>query len=173
MRNDYSIEERDDRRTWDDGLVQDCEKAVFFEEEVPNSPVLEYLGEFKALIDACGKVSYYFNMKKFVSAGVNKAKNIASAYHHDLKYYNDQLNEWREKAKRSYAILSLHVDRFGYKMPKAKNDFLNSLTVSKDRREAYKDYLDSCLKNNRTLSIQEMETKFQQRLQKRLKKASK
>ncbi len=169
MIDDYSFEEADDERTWDGSLVPDCER---YEEEVANMPVLEYLGEFKALIDACGQVSYFFNMKKFVSAGVNKAKSIASAYHHDLRYYDDQLNEWREKAKRSYAILSLHASGFGYTMPEVRNDFLNSMTVSKDRREAYKYYLDSCLKNNRTLPIQEMEAKYQRRLRKRLKRAN-
>lgn len=177
MRNDgFSIEERDDKRTLDGSLVPDCEKVPFGEETAP-LPVLEYLGEFKALIDACGQVSYYFNMKKFVAAGVNKAKNIASAYHHDLRYYSDQLNEWKEKARRSFAILGLHASKFGYEMPnstkKEINNYLNGLVVSKDRRDAYKDYLDTCLDNNKTLSPKQLEAKFQQRLQKRLKKAMK
>lgn len=139
------------------------------EPEEENLPVLEYLGEFKALIDACGKVSYYFNMKKFVAAEVNKAKKIASAYEHDLAYYKDQCNEWKVKAERSYEVLKLHAAKFGYEMP-AKKDYLNSLTISKDRRAAYKGYLATCLKNRKTLSPAELERKFQNLLKKRLKR---
>ena len=163
--NGYSFEESDDRRTWTGELVPDCEKAKTV------LPVLEYLGEFKALIDACGQVSYYFNMRRFVYAEVNKAKIVAAAYQHDLRYYNDQLNEWREKARRSFGVLTLHADKFGYKFPD-RNDFLNGLTVSKDRREAFKDYLRTLLKREQTLSPDELETKFQKRLQRRLRRAA-
>ncbi|MBO7560523.1 hypothetical protein J6T21_00570 [Candidatus Saccharibacteria bacterium] len=172
----YSFEEKDDSRTWTDELVQDCDRTPFVEEEELPLPVLEYLGEFKALIDACGQVSYYFNMRNFVRAGVNKAKIVAASYQHDLRYYNDQLNEWRVKAGRSFAVLSLHASKFGFEMPKTReeeNDFLNNLAVKKDRRKAYKGYLDSCLKKEKVLSPQQLEAKFQQMLQKRLNKANK
>lgn len=172
MSDDFKIEEQDDERTWGDELTPDCEKGPFSYDDEMSLPVLEYLGEFKALIDACGQVSYHYNMKKFVSAGANKAKNIASAYHHDLRYYNDQLTEWRVKAERSFAVLSLHAARFGYQMP-LKRQFLNALAFYEDRRDAYKGYLSTCLKNYKTLSPSEMEGKYQRRLQKRFKKAKK
>lgn len=162
MRDDYNIEEKDDERTFNNELTPDCENRIL--------PVIEYLGEFKALIDACGQVSYHFNMKKFVSADINKAKKIASAYHHDAQYYTQQLNEWRVKARRSYAIVGFHAARLGFQMPN-ENDFLNSLVISKDRRAAYKGYLDTCLKKEEPLSPCELETKFQCRLKKRLNKA--
>jgi hypothetical protein len=173
MKDDgFRFEEVDDKRTWGDGLVPDCEKVEASKQQVePSLPVLEYLAEFKALIDACGQVSYFYNMKKFVGAGVNKAKNVAAAYHHDLRYYSDQLTEWKVKAERSFAILGHYADRFGYKMPVRKN-LLNDLTLSEDRRSAYKGYLGTCLKHLRTLSPGELETKYQNRLQKRLKKTN-
>lgn len=175
-RRAFAVEENDDARTWTDELIFDChndgEGGMPFKNDKPPMPILEYLAEFKALIDACGKVSYFFNMKKFVKANVNKAKAVASAYNHDLRYYQDQLNEWLVKARRSYAILGLHAAKFGYEMP-AENYWLNQMTVSEDRRSAYKGYLQTCLKNKKTLSPTEMEAKFQQRLQKRLKKAVK
>lgn len=170
MSVDHKIEEADDERTFGDELIPDCEKGPFSYEDEVSLPVLEYLGEFKALIDACGQVSYYYNMKKFVGAGANKAKLIASAYHHDLRYYNDQLIEWRVKAERSFAVLSLHAAKFGYEMP-ARKEFLNALALYEDRRNAYKGYLDTCLKGNKTLSPAELEDKYQRRLRKRLKKA--
>ena len=172
MRNeDFSIEEIDDPRTFTGELVPDCEKSdeLPFEESANSVTVLEYLGEFKALIDACGQVSYFFNMKKFVKAGVNKAKSIASAYHHDLRYYNDQLAEWKVKAERSFAIVTLHALKLGYRMPEKKH-FLNLLTLYETRRKAYKDYLSTCLKNQRPLSPNELEAKYQKRLQKALEK---
>jgi len=132
-------------------------------------PVLEYLGEFKACIDACGQVSYYWNMKNFVVADVNKAKIVASAYQHDLRYYEDQLREWLEKARRSYSVLKLHAEKFGYNMPKAK-EFLNGLTLSKDRRKAFKGYLETYLKKREAPSPAELEEKFQLLLEKRLKR---
>ncbi|MBR3228664.1 hypothetical protein IKF67_00270 [Candidatus Saccharibacteria bacterium] len=169
--DDFSFEEQDDDRTWGDELIPDCEREETVEEEVV-PPVLEYLGELKAMIDACGQVSYYYNMRNFIRAEVNKAKVVASAYNHDLLYYKVMYKEWEAKARRSYSILGLHAAKFGYKMP-PENDFLNSLALSKDRREAYKDYLVTCLKNEKTLSPAEMEKKFQKRLQRRLKKAQK
>ena len=167
MKDDgFTFEERDDKRTWGDGeLIPDSEK-VFADEP---SPILEYLGEFKALIDACGLVSYFMNMKRFIAADVNKAKNVAMAYNHELRYYSDQLAEWKEKAKRSYGILSLHADELGYSMPR-KSEFLNKLAVSKDRRESYKQYLQTCVKRQKTLSPEVLEAKYQRRLQNRLKK---
>lgn len=162
MKDDYRIEEADDERT--DGLVPDCDSSN--KNESPFRSVLEYLGEFRALIDACGQVSYYYNMEMFVKAGAKKAKVVASAYHHDLDYYRDQLTEWKVKAERSFAVLSLHAAKFGYKMP-SKKSFLNGLTLSKDRRNAYKDYLAVCVKNNKTLSPIELEVKFQRRLRRR------
>ena len=173
MTDDYRIEEADDERTFGDELTQDCNKQPFVEaEEEFSLPVMEYLGEFKALIDACGQVSYFWNMKRFVSADVNKAKNIASAYHHDLRYYQDQLKEWQVKATRSFDVLSLHASKFDYEMP-AKILFLNALTLSEDRRDAYKGYLATCVKNMTTLSPRELEKKFAHRLRKRLEKANK
>ncbi len=172
MSDDYRIEEVDDKRTFGDELVLDCEKGPFSFEDEASAPVLEYLGEFKALIDACGQVSYHYNMKKFVKAGANKAKIIASAYNHDLRYYNDQLIEWRVKAERSYAVLSLHAAKFGYEMP-ARKEFLNALALYEDRRNAYKGYLNTCLKGNKTLSPSELEDKYQRRLRKRLVKMKK
>lgn len=166
---DFCIEEQDDKRTWGDELVPDCEKGseASFGEDTELLPVLEYLGEFKALIDACGNASYYFNMKKFVKADVNKAKRIASYYNHDLKYYDDQLKEWRVKAERSYLILDQLASRFNYAMPE-KKAFLNSLALSYDRRKAYKDYLLVAQRNLKTISPSELEAKFQKRILRRM-----
>ena len=138
-----------------------------FEEEA--MPVLEYLGEFKALIDACGQVSYFWNMKRFIRAEVNKAKVVASAYQHDFGYYQDQTKEWVVKARRSFKILEMYAQKFGYDVPE-ENDFLNGLAVSSDRRRAFKRYLYTCFKKEKAISFDEMETKFQAMLQKRLKK---
>ena len=179
MKDDgFKFEEADDPRTWTDELVPDCEReeaeipkeaeqAPFKQEVAISLPVLEYLGEFKALIDACGQVSYFLNMREYVKAGVNKAKIVASAYNHDLQYYEDQLAEWRVKARRSFAVLALYMESFGYEKITDRDKFLNELALSKDRRSAYKGYLASCLKNKRALSPAELEAKYQQRLLKR------
>ena len=89
--NGYNIHEHDDPRTWDDSLIPDCERVPeqseeFFEDD-GNQPILEYIGELKNLIDACGQVSYFWNMRDFIKYGtVNKAKVVASAYKHDTRY---------------------------------------------------------------------------------------
>ena len=63
--------------------------------------VLEYLGNFKALIDACGSISYYNNMKNFINAGSNKVKIVASAYQHD-KRTDGNNSETPDLNKRQY-----------------------------------------------------------------------
>lgn len=137
-----------------------------------NPPILEYLGEFKALIDACGMVSYNWRMRENLKAGINKVKIVAASYQHDLKHYDDELTEWRAKANRAFTVLSFQAEKLGYEMPERKV-FLNDLAILKDRRKAYKGYLETCIKNSKTLSPAELEAKFQQRLQKRLNKAKK
>ena len=170
MRDDgFRIEEVDDERTIDDTLIPDCEAVPFTDENELSLPVLEYVAEFKALIDACGWVSYYYNMKRFLAANANKAKIVASSYNHDLRYYNDQLNTWREKARRSFDVMSLHAKKFGFIVPN-KNDFLNSLTLYKTRRDCYKYYIGRCLKTESIMSPKQLEQKFAERLNKRLKR---
>lgn len=164
--NDYIVEERDDPRTTTGELIPDCEKE---DGESFDLPILEYLCEFRALVDACGQVSYYMNMKKCIMEKVSKAVVVAAAYQHDLRYYEEQYNGWRFKARRSYNVLSVHAKKLGYEMPNLSS-FLNAMTFSKDRRDAYRDYLDTCLKNSKTISPREMEKKFQLRLKKRTKK---
>lgn len=163
---DFRFDEADDPRTWGEELVPDCEKNK-------NLPVLEYLSGFRALINACGQVSYFYNMRLSVAVGVNKAARvIAPAYHHNFRYYDDKLKDWRAKAKKSFIILEFHGKKLGYYFSE-QTSFLNSLALSKDRREAYKGYLDTCFKQHKALSPNEMEEKFQKRLQKRLNKAKK
>lgn len=130
--------------------------------------VLEYLGNFKALIDACGSISYYNNMKNFINAGSNKVKIVASAYQHDKRYYGEQCKEWRVKAKESYEALSFFAKKLGYDMPEG-NELINDLIFSRDRRGAYKGYLGTCQKNNTTLSPEELEDKFLRRMQRKLR----
>lgn len=132
-------------------------------------PVLEYLAEFKALIDACGQISYFNNMRDFKAAGVLKASIVASAYSHPYAYYDDQSREWGVKASRSYAVLKYQAEKLGFEIP-AEDDLLKMLTYKKDRREAYTGYLNTCLKNDKAWSPAELEEKFQNRLKKRMKK---
>lgn len=170
MSDDYRIEESDDPRTWGDELVSDCEAKEQQPKEEPKEEgivsILEYLGELKNLIDACGNVSYFWNMKRYVKADVNKAKIIAAAYQRNLRYYEDQCNEWRVKAERSFIVLKALAEKFGYEKPDRK-DFLNKLTLYKDRRDAYKVYLRTCLKNKTPISFEELEDKYEKRLLKR------
>lgn len=167
MRDDgFSYEELDDERTINGELAQDCNSVSASEEIGPSA--IEYVAQFKALIDACGQVSYYFNMRKYLAAEVNKVKIIASAYQHDLAYYNDQLNDWKTKAEIAFGALAFQANRLGYSLPEKKS-YLNMLTLYKDRRDAYKDYLRTCLKNGELRSPARLESDFQKRLKKRLK----
>lgn len=170
MSDNYRIEEKDDPRTWGDELSPDCEEK---EPEIPQEEwdvtVLEYLGELKYLIDACGNVSYFWNMKNFTKAGVNKAKMIATAYQHDVRYYDEHLREWRVKAKRSFVVLKTLAGKLGYDMP-GQRVLLNDLTLSKDKRDAYKAYLRTCEKNHVSISFDELEAKYRKRILKRSKK---
>lgn len=164
--NENYFEENDDPRTQTGELVEDCKKGSLKKEKKIPESVLEYLGEFKGLIDICGQVSYFYNMSKYVSADVNKAKIVAAAYQHDLEYYNDQLNEWRVKGRIAFGVLGLHARKLGYEMPDQLT-FLNDLATSKDRRKAYKGYIDTLMWNAKTLSPTELEAKYQDLLRKR------
>ncbi len=175
--NGYSFEETDDSRTFSSELIPDCEKVNGLPDDndileaeadkvLSDLLPLEYVAEFRSLIDACGQTSYYWNMKQFVVERVKKAEDIAAAYQHDAGYYNEQYREWAAKAKRSYKILGLHAARLAYKMPEMR-EMLNELTLYKDRRECYRYYLDSCLKTGATLSPEELEKKYAARIEKR------
>lgn len=179
--NDYKIEEADDPRTWTDELVPDCERSDEPTSESANGApsdddvfgdllITEYVGEFRALIDACGQVSYYMNMVKFVQGDVAKAKKVAAAYQHDLRYYKEQYNEWRVKALRSFDALGVHAAPLGHSMPSDKKVFLNNLVLHKDRRECYKYYLDGYFPKGITFSPTELEKKYAERIKKRLKR---
>ena len=178
--NGYSFEETDDSRTSSGELVPDCEKIEgpsddedILETEadkvLPDLLLIEYVAEFRSLIDACGQTSYYWNMKQFVAERVKKAEDIAAAYQHDARYYTEQYREWAAKAKRSYKILGMHAARLAYKMPEIKG-MLNSLTLYKDRRECYRYHLDNCLKRGAALSPEELEKKYEARIAKRKQK---
>jgi hypothetical protein len=165
----FRFEETDDPRTFSGSLVPDCENT---QDAGSNLPVLEYISEFRALIDACGQVSYFYHMRLFVAAELKKAKEIASEYNHSFRYYDEQLKDWRAKATKKFVVLKFHGNRLGYSFPEQKS-FLNELALSKDRRDAYKGYLNTCLKKQKTFSPDELENKFQKRLKKRLGKAKK
>ena len=167
------FEESDDERTWNGGdeLEQDCEKPEASKPEVSaDLAILEYVAEFRALIVACGQVSYYYNMKMLVRANVAKAKTVAAAYQHDLRYYTEACEEWRAKAYRSFKVLKMHAEKLGYQMPDNLPNFLNSLALYKKRRECYKYYLDRYLDKNMTFSPAELEEKYFLRLQRRLRR---
>lgn len=171
--DEYRIEELDDERTLYGNLVQDCERDETVENELDLafSPILEYVAEFIAVIDACGMVSYFMNMKRCVEQNVSKAKDVAAAYQHDLRYYTKQYNDWRFKARRSFNALVFQAQQLGYEMPD-QNDLLNGLTLYEGRRDCYKYYLNSYLKKNATFSPMELEKKYHNRLKKRLKRKS-
>ena len=181
--DDFSFEEKDDPRTSTGELIPDCEKVeespvgddileAQADEILPDLMLLEYVAEFRALINACGWVSYYMNMKNGCIGNVSKIKLVAAAYEHDAKYYTEQYDEWRYKAEQSYVVLSLHAGKLGYSMPN-KSDFLNGLTFYKKRRECYKYYLEEYLPKGETFSPAELEKKYNDRLKKQLKRKKK
>lgn len=129
--------------------------------------ILEYVAEFCNLIDICGKISYHMSMIRCVKENITKAKNVAAAYQHDLGYYREQYNSWREKALRSWNVFRQKGAELGYEMPNNKKDFLNNLVFYKDRRRCYKDHLERWLKKGRTFSPKELEEKYLKMLKKR------
>ena len=129
--------------------------------------ILEYVAEFCNLIDICGKISYHMSMIRCVKENITKAKNVAAAYQHDLGYYREQYNSWREKALRSWNVFRQKGAELGYEMPNNKKEFLNSLVFYKDRRRCYKDHLERWLKKGQTFSPQELEEKYLKMLKKR------
>ena len=169
MRDDgFCYEESDDERTFGDELIPDCEREYFQDEAVPDFTILEYVAEFHSVIDACGQVSYYMRMKRNVAENVAKAKIVAAAYQHDLRYYTDQYNEWHAKAEGAFGALSFQAEKLGFEMPLRKN-LLNALTLYKDRRKCYKYYLDSRLEKNVAFSPRQLEQEYQKMVRKRLR----
>jgi len=157
-----SVFEEEKLDEWDRVYIPDEHKTFDFS--------LEYLAQFGDLINACGQVSYFLNMKKCLDAQVRKAINVAASYNHDKRYYAEQLDEWRWKAKRSLGILKFKAQKAGVEFDISKfgddNGFLNMPAISKDRRKNYKGYLD----RSHTLSPVELEARYQKLLQKRMKR---
>lgn len=188
---DYDIEEADDERTIMSNIIKYAEKVTYKREltaeeiaelEERATRMIPYYGDLKAIIDACGKVSYYWNMKHGVKSNVQQMKIIASAYQHDAKYYQKMLNEWRWKARRSLATFKIRANALGLKVnPESEyekavewdNNFLNQLAISDDRRKCYKEYIFSYSLKAETLSVEELEKFYQRRLTRRAKRATK
>ena len=182
--NDYAFEERDDERTWDESLVPDCEKKVEKEVEKKkkskktrkeiidemDSSALEYVCALKILIDASGKVSYYTHMLEGNRLGVSKMIIVASAYGHELKYYAEQMKDWKYKQSEAFVRVNDLGKVLGYKdYLKSKNAIFAHL-FEEDRRKNYKGYLENALRRGKTLSLAELEEKYENLLKKRLKK---
>lgn len=188
---DYDIEEADDERTIMSHIVRYAEtvtkKRELTDEEIAELEekavkMIPYYGDLKAVIDACGMVSYYWNMKHGVKSNVQQMKIIASAYQHDAKYYQKMLDEWRWKAKRSLATLKIRANALGITVNPEKeyqkalewdNNFLNQLAVSEDRRRCYKEYIFSYSLKAQALSVDELEKFYQRRLIRRAKRTAK
>ena len=163
----YKFEERDDERTLTSELVPDCD--AFYVEATKENCILEYMSQFKMLIEACGKVGYFWNMERCLSPKISKVEVSASTANH-TKDFKKQRIEWVNKANIAYAALSIHARRLGIDMPEDEKAFLNALAISKDRRKCYTSYLNNRIEKNLTLSPDELEGFFQKRLEKRLKK---
>lgn len=157
---------------WDNEFFPDQVKANKAVEADKPDFTFEYFCQFCDLLDACGSVSYYLNMKKCLDYKIRKATAIAAAYKHDRLYYLEQLNEWRFKARRSLSILKFKAEEAGIQFDISDfgvdKDWLNALALSKDRRKQYKGYLT----RNHSLSPTELEIKYQKLLQKRIKKSA-
>ena len=168
--DEYRFEERDDERTFGEGLISDLEAAEQDKLEKAEAWLKEYISEFYQLINSCGQVSYYSNMRHFVQEEQHKAKLVAASYEHDLAYYKEQEISWVAKARRGLAVLKFKASLVGYDFEEEDNTFLNNLALSKDRRESYKYYLAHFKKNGKIYSPDELEYKYIQRIMKRKKK---
>lgn len=174
--DDWHYEEDDDKRTWGNELIPDCKRLPFDEDDdgepEPDegiSSVEEYVEKFREVINACGQTSYYFHMKKNLAAEMKTPTEIATKYGRNSQYYKKELEGWKNTAEKAFDALDEQAAHFGYLLLE-KNLFLNMLTLWKDRRDAYKGYLDTCLKNGKALSPIELERKYQKGKQKKRKK---
>ena len=141
---DYRFEEGDDPRTSIDSskpLVMDMEKIEidFDADEAPfdeNADLITYYELFEAVLHACGKVAYYWKMLKGINHGSYPIDEVVQKYSHDVQYYIDKCNEWKNEAERALETLK----KFNYnggRLPYRDRDFLNAL-VSEDRRTSYR-----------------------------------
>lgn len=188
---EYDIEEADDERTIMSQIIEYAETVTYkrklaaeevAELEKKATRIFSYYGDLKAIIDACGKVSYYWNMKHGLKGNVQQMKMIASAYQHDLKYYEKMLNEWRWKAKRALATFKIQAHALNITVnPESEfkkalewdDQFLRQLAISDDRRKCYKDYIASYALKVEVLSVEKLEELYQDRLTRRAKKTPK
>lgn len=188
---DYDIEEADDERTIMSQIIRYAETVTYKRELAPEeiteleeraTKMIPYYADLKAIIDASGMVSYYWNMKHGIKGNVQQMKIIASAYQHDASYYQKMLDEWRWKARRSLATFKVKANVLGVPVNPEKeyqrgiewdNGFLNQLAISEDRRKCYKDYIFSYSLKAEVLSVDELEKFYQRRLTRRAKRATK
>lgn len=136
-------------------------------DSVTNNTVVEYLGNFKSLLDACGQIACYANKRRFLKVGVNNRRFTVSSNRSCRDYYGEKRDEWHKKAEEAYDDFCVNAGELGYEVPD-KEKYLDGMLSSKERRDAYKCYLNTCIKNNKALSPEEMEKKFQHRMQRHL-----
>lgn len=159
---EYRFQEEDDPRTWDGSLVPDFSKEI---------TEADYYQVLLQLIDAGGKVAYFFKMKKNFVRDANHGKDVALIYGHDLEYYKRRLSWWKSQARKELALYKMVANKFGIGLARNDKEILNSL-VEADRRAKYKDYVKGAKKRNEILGLEDLERKYQELIEKRSLKSA-
>ena len=167
--DDYRFEESDDPRTWEPGeLVADSEHAITIE---------QYWDDFTQLVNACGQVAYFWKMaRNYTSEGKNSAKQVAEKYRHNLTYYRKQKKNWVFETKRALRLwqLDAHALSVGFSLDEEKErDFLNGLVINNDRRDCARVTIKYAKSKNLLLSFDEIEARYEARLERRRKRQAK
>lgn len=136
---------------------------------------------FVDLIDLCGEISYDLSMIICFEEDGYKGQAVARAYGHDLSYYRQRLKGDRIAALN--ALSRLKVEAKNAKVSLALYDTEDDSTKdhghelmealkNTERRRAYRGYLETASRNDRIISPFQLETKFQLRLKRRVKRKS-
>lgn len=167
---EYGFYESDDPRTWDPaGLIPDCLAGAY---SVHSSEVDKFWDAFQKLVDACGKVSYFWRMARSMSEeSHNRAKTVAATYKRDLAYYRGQKQIWVFEARRCLAMWQLCSYELGteFHLNDGGRDFLNAMLDS-DRRDCARDTIKYARSKGLLLSPDEIEARYVKRLNRRKNK---
>ena len=159
----YSFEELDDPRTSDGSLVPDFSKEL---------TAKDYYKLLLDVIDACGKVGYFFKMYKNVMRDANRAKAFAEEKGYNAEYYRKHTEAWKFEARRAFGLYQLAASQFGLKVlmdDDEKRHFFNNL-LEADRRDSFRQSIKTASLHNEILSLETLEEKYQNRIKRRAKK---
>lgn len=130
-----------------------------------------YWEEYRRVLYCCGKVAYYDRSRDGIERGSPSLTEVASRYYHDEKYYSTKVRKWLKRRDEALHIFNKSIITLDhpYLTKKSGRELLYLLTFNSDYRSCCYDSMKFGRKKGIILSLAEIDTRYDKRLQRRRK----